>query len=92
MNTNSELAEIKRIVQENSDILHQHTDMLQRHGEILYQHTDMLQRHGEVLQHHSDLLLQLSKDLPARGVRSDHGTIGFARRAGKHCRKPTERS
>ncbi len=55
MNANSELAEIKRIVQENSEILHQHTDMLQRHGEILYQHTDMLQRHGEVLQHHSDL-------------------------------------
>ncbi len=55
MNTNSELTEIKRIVQENSDILHQHTDMLQRYGEILYQHTDMLQRHSEVLQQYSDL-------------------------------------
>jgi len=35
MNTNSELTEIKRIVQQNGD-------MLQRHGEVLQQHSDLL--------------------------------------------------
>jgi len=55
--------EIKRTLQQHTEILQQHTGILQQHSDMLQQHTEILQQHSNRLDVLESRLQNISSDI-----------------------------
>ncbi len=55
--------EIKKTLQQHTEILQQHTGILQQHSDMLQQHTEILQQHTNRLDVLESRLLNISSDI-----------------------------
>jgi methyl-accepting chemotaxis protein len=61
-----ELASIKRIQGQHSEVLNQHSEILNQHSEVLNQHSEILNQHSEILNQHTELLNEILRRLETR--------------------------